>query len=108
MAHSIEGIDYEFNLKVVEGNDVVRAILDTADGYDLIVIGASNEPLFKTMLVGTIPEQVALGSKVTTVMVKRRHGPVKSMLRETILQPASKEKVAVGEPDRVTESEKII
>ncbi len=89
MAHSVEGINYEFNLKVVEGNDIVQAILDTAKDYDLIVIGASNEPLFRTLLVGNIPEQVALKAQVTTMMVKRRHGPIKSLLRETVLQPAS-------------------
>ncbi len=105
MAHSVEGIIYEFNLKVVEGNDVVKAILDTAEGYDLIVIGASNEPLFKTLLVGNIPEQVALKAKVTTIMVKRRHGPVKSALRETVLQPASRERTDATEPNLETEVE---
>jgi nucleotide-binding universal stress UspA family protein len=89
MAHSVEGINYEFNLKVAEGSDVVQAILDAAEGFDLIVIGASNEPLFRTLLVGNIPEQVALKAKVTTIMVKRRHGRIKSLLRETVLQPAS-------------------
>ena len=92
MAHSVEGIPFEFNLKVVEGNDVVEAILKAAEGYDLIVIGASNEPLFRTLLVGNIPEQVALQAKVTTIMVKRRHGPIKSMLRETVLEPASQKR----------------
>ncbi len=92
MAHSVEGIAYEFNLKVVEGNDVVESILQAAEGYDLIVIGASNEPLFKNLLVGTIPEQVALKSKVTTIMVKRRHGPLKAMLRETVVEPASRDR----------------
>jgi nucleotide-binding universal stress UspA family protein len=92
MAHSVEGIPYEFNLKVVEGNNVVEAILKAAEGYDLIVIGASNEPMFRSMLVGNIPEQVALQAKVTTIMVKRRHGPIKSLLRETILEPASRDR----------------
>ena len=105
MAHSVEGINYEFNLKVAEGNDVVQAILDAAAGYDLIVIGASNEPLFKTLLVGNIPEQVALKAKVTTIMVKRRHGPVKSALRETVLQPASRERTDATEPNLETEVE---
>jgi amino acid transporter/nucleotide-binding universal stress UspA family protein len=89
MAHSIEGIAYDFNLKLVEGNDVAQTILNVAEDYDLIVIGASNEPMFRTLLVGNIPEQVALNAKVTTIMVKRRSGPIKSLLRETVLQPAS-------------------
>ena len=89
MAHSIEGIAYDFNLKLVEGSDVTQTILEVAEDYDLIIIGATNEPMFKTLLVGNIPEQVALKAKVTTIMVKRRSGPIKSLLRETVLQPAS-------------------
>jgi amino acid transporter len=88
LAHSIEGaLSYELNLKVVEGDDVVDTIVNTSANYDLIIIGATNEPIFRTLLIGNIPEQVALKAKVTTIMVKRRHGPIKSMLRETILQP---------------------
>ncbi len=90
LAHSVEGAPpYELNLKVAAGNDVVGTILANAKGYDLIVIGATNEPMFNTLLVGNIPEQVAKRAEVTTIMVKRRHGPIKSLLRETVLQPAS-------------------
>jgi hypothetical protein len=66
---------------------VVEAILQVAEPYDLIVIGATNEPLFKNLLMGNIPEQVAVRAKVTTIMVKRRHSPVKSLLSEMILRP---------------------
>jgi len=98
LAYSIQGAPpYELNLKVVEGNDVVEAILHAAEGYDLIVIGASNEPLFKTLLIGKIPEQVAIQAKVTTIMVKRHHGPIKSLLRETVLQPPSSKNSIQGE-----------
>lgn len=88
LAHSVEGaLPYELNLKVVEGDDVVDTIIKTSADYDLIIIGATNEPTFRTLLIGNIPEQVAIKAKVTTIMVKRRHGPIKSLLRETILQP---------------------
>jgi CIC family chloride channel protein len=89
IAQSVEGIPFEFDRQVVEGNNVVETILQTAEGYDLIIIGATNEPLFKNLLMGNIPEQVAVRAKVTTIMVKRRHGPVKSLLREMVLQPSS-------------------
>jgi len=90
LAYSVHSAPpYELNLKVVQGNDVVDTILQTAEGYDLIVIGATNEPMFRNLLIGNIPEQVAVRSKVTTIMVKRRHGPIKSLLRETVLQPSS-------------------
>ncbi len=94
MANSVAGIPYEFDQRTVEGNNVVEAILRVAgEGYDLIVIGATNEPMFRNLLVGNIPEQVALRAKVTTIMVKRRHGPIKSLLRELVVQPASGQRI---------------
>ena len=94
LAHSVEGAPpYELSLKVAQGKDVVNTILDAAKTYDLIVIGATNEPLFNTLLVGTIPEQVAKRAEVTTMMVKLHHGAFKSLLRETVLQPASTKEV---------------
>jgi nucleotide-binding universal stress UspA family protein len=89
IAQSVDGIPFEFDRQVVEGNNVIETILQVAEGYDLIIIGATNEPLFKNLLMGNIPEQVAVRAKVTTIMVKRRHSPVKSLLRELILQPSS-------------------
>ncbi len=82
-------VNDKLDLQIIPGNDVVRTILQTARGYDLIVIGATNEPLFKNLLVGNIPEQVARQAEVTTIMVKRRHGPIRSLLRETILLPTT-------------------
>jgi len=89
LQHSVEDIPYPFDLQVVEGNDVVETILKVARDYDLIVIGATNEPLFKNLLMGNIPEEVARRAEVTTIMVKRRHGPIKSFLRETVLPPST-------------------
>lgn len=94
LAQAVEDIPYEFELEVMEGYDVVETILREAEEHDLIVIGATNEPLFRNLLIGSIPEQVARRAKVTTVMVKRRHGPIKSLLRETVLQPTTGERVS--------------
>jgi nucleotide-binding universal stress UspA family protein len=92
IAQSVEGIPYEFDRQVVEGNNVVDTILKSAEGYDLIVIGATNEPLLKSLLIGNIPEHVARGAQVTTIKVKRRHSRIKSLLREILVQPASNKK----------------
>jgi Amino acid permease len=54
------------------------------------VIGATNEPLFKNLLVGNIPEQVAQQAAVTVVMVKQRSSPLHSFLRQTVLEPTTK------------------
>lgn len=75
---------------IVAGADVVSTILRCAEGYDLIVIGASEEPLFKNLLFGNIAEQVAEMAQVTVVMVKRRSSPVSSFLRQTVLEPSTR------------------
>ena len=90
LARSVEGILYdELNLKLAPGNDVVETILRTAADYELLIIGATNEPFFNTLLIGSIPERIAREARVTTIMVKRRHDPLRSLLRETVLEPAS-------------------
>lgn len=93
LKQSVEDIPFEFDLKIAEGEDIVRTVLREAEGHDLIVIGATNEPYFRNLLVGNIPEQIARRAEVTTIMVKRRHGPLKSMLRETVLQPTTGDRV---------------
>jgi nucleotide-binding universal stress UspA family protein len=80
--------------RIVEGSDVVETILAQAAGYDLIVIGASEEPLFRNLLMGSIPEQIAQRAAVTVIMVKRRSGVVHSFLRQTVLEPSTKSDAA--------------
>ncbi|MFC1974846.1 amino acid permease [Chloroflexota bacterium] len=94
LAHSVEGVHFDFDLKVVEGNNVADAILQAAEDHSLIVIGATNEPIFKNMLIGNIPEQVARRANMTTIMIKRRQGPIRSLLRETVLQPSTGRRVS--------------
>lgn len=97
LAQSVQDIPWEFDLQVVEGNDVVETTVREAKKHNLIAIGAVDEPLFRNLLVGSIPEQIARRAEVTTVMVKRRHGRIKSMLRETVLQPTTGERVTRGD-----------
>jgi amino acid transporter/nucleotide-binding universal stress UspA family protein len=78
-----------FEQRIVEGRDVVGAILEQAEGHDLIVIGASGEPLFRNLLMGSIPEQVAEKAQVTVVMVKSRSSRLHSFLRQTVLEPTT-------------------
>jgi len=100
LTRSVEETADRLDLKVVAANNVVEAILRTAETYDLIVIGATNEPLFKNLLMGNIPEQIARRAKVTTIMVKRRHGPIRSFLRETVLLPSTQDHNASGEKQK--------
>lgn len=91
---SLEGISYRnIDTKIEIGSDVVTTILSSAapkddkPGYDLIVIGASQEPLLKNLFMGNIPAQIAQQAEVSVVMVKRRNNPVRSFLRQTITKP---------------------
>ena len=84
----LEGVEYDrIEIKMLEAPDPVEAILENSQGYDLIVIGATDEPLFKNLLVGTMPERVARRASVTVMMVKRRSGPLQSFVRKAILEP---------------------
>lgn len=92
----LEGVEYEpVERLIAEGSDVAGTILNFADGsgpdlaYDLVVIGATNEPLFKNLLVGNLIEKVARDAKVTVIVVKRRSSPLHSFLRQTVLEPST-------------------
>lgn len=74
---------------VIEGDSVLEAILQTAQDHDLIVIGATDEPLLRNLLVGNLPTRVAREAEITVVMVKRRSGAIKSLLRQTVLAPST-------------------
>lgn len=86
--HSLEGIEYgEIETRLVEGADLAETIIEQSENCDLIIIGASEEPIFKNLLVGTMPERIARKGKVTVMMVKRRSGPLHSFVRRAILDP---------------------
>ncbi len=73
----------------VEHDNTVDAIVEEARAHDMIIIGASAEPLFQNILVGTVPEQVARRAEVTVIMVKRRSSAMHSFLRQTVLEPST-------------------
>jgi amino acid transporter/nucleotide-binding universal stress UspA family protein len=84
----LEGIEHPLiEMRIVEGADVVETVLAQSEGYDLIVLGATEEPLFKNLLVGKLPEKIARRASVTVVMVKRSSGRLHSFVRQTLLEP---------------------
>ena len=88
LANSVEGIEFDrFDLRMVEGPNEADSILAQSEGYDLIVIGASEEPLFRNFLVGRLPERIARAAEVTVMMVKRRSSPLHSFVRQALLEP---------------------
>lgn len=87
---AIEGNPYHSLERLVfEGDNVLGAILETARDYDLIVVGATDEPLLRNLLVGNLPTRIAKEAEVTVVMVKRRSGALRSLLRQTVLAPST-------------------
>lgn len=93
---AMSGVDYEpMECQIVEGSDIAQSILDFASQdrcegcYDLIVIGATDEPLFKNLLVGNVIERVVREADVTVIVVKRRSSPLHSILRQTVLEPST-------------------
>jgi basic amino acid/polyamine antiporter, APA family len=99
LSRSREGFDYTGFLEVVrEGDNIVETIISESLGseeyepYDLIVIGASNEPLFRNLLAGNVAAQIAQRAKVSVLIAKRRSSPLHSFLRQTVL-PSSSEQV---------------
>jgi nucleotide-binding universal stress UspA family protein len=90
--YALEGINYpHITRKIVEATSVLDTILENAEecDCDLIVIGATDEPLFRNLLVGNIADQVANRAKVTVIVVKRRQSAFHSFLRQTVLEPST-------------------
>lgn len=89
------GFDYpKLSTLMIEGENVVNSILSAAEGMDgeepcdLIVIGATQEPLFKNLLVGNVVSQITKKATMSVIMVKTRSSRLHSFLRQTVL-PAS-------------------
>jgi len=90
--YTLEGIEYDrIERRIVEAEQVVEGILSQVEGHNMIVIGATEEPLFKNLLMGNITEQIAKRSQVTTIMVKRRSSRLHSIVRQTVLMPTTPE-----------------
>ncbi|MFQ5942118.1 MAG: amino acid permease [Anaerolineales bacterium] len=87
---SQEGVEYnQIETQMVQGEERTSVILEMSEDYDLIVIGASEEPLFRNFMVGTLAERVARNANVTVMMVKRRSSHLHSFVRQTILEPTT-------------------
>ncbi|MBN1679986.1 MAG: universal stress protein [Anaerolineae bacterium] len=97
----VKSTDYpNLEVKTAESDNLVDRILQESKDHDLVIIGASEEPLFENILVGTVPEQIARRAKTTVIMVKRRSTPFHSILRQTVLEPTTGASVKRDNPTR--------
>jgi len=67
---------------LIESRSIAGGIARASRDYDLVVIGAAREPLFRKILFGEIPEKVARFSPTTVLVVKKYEGVVKSILKK--------------------------
>ena len=72
MEHTLAGLETErpVERKTVTGQ-VIQAVTKEAQGYDLTLVGATEERLFQRLLFGNIPRGIAEGCPTTVMMVKR-------------------------------------
>ncbi len=85
---SLDGVEYAYvEQRIVEGSIPGESILEEAEGCDLIVLGAAEEPVFKNFLVGPDTERIARRAKVTVMLVKRRSSPLHSFVRKALIEP---------------------
>jgi nucleotide-binding universal stress UspA family protein len=80
----LTGLEGKVKVRLIEGRRVATALVKAGADYDLIVIGASNEGVFSSVLLGEIPEKVAKYSRTPVMVVKRYEGVVKSLVKKVM------------------------
>jgi len=73
MEQTLVGLEPEqpVERKMITG-EVIQAVIEEARGYDLVLVGATEEQLFQRILFGNIPKGIAEGCPRTVMMVRRR------------------------------------
>ncbi len=70
--------------RLIEASSVAGGLALASRDYDLVLIGAAKEPLFRKMLLGEIPEKVARHSPASVLVVKRYEGAVRSLVKKLL------------------------
>ncbi len=78
------GLTMTYSEKVIESDSVASGIAKSGRDYDLVAIGATEEPFFRKMLFGEIPEKIARFSPTSVLVVKEYEGAVKSIVKKAI------------------------
>ena len=66
---------------LIESESIAGGIARASKDFDLVVLGAAREPIFRQVLFGEIPEQVARYSPASVLVVKQYEGRVRSMFK---------------------------
>jgi uncharacterized hydrophobic protein (TIGR00271 family) len=84
VAQTLAGLEFSHppEQKVIIADSVVDGIVREAEGYDLVLLGASEEGLFDQLVFGSIPQQIAARVPKTAVIVRHYGGPTEFWTRK--------------------------
>ncbi len=69
-----------FEAKYAISRDRLDCIIEESGTYDLVVIGATRDPLFRQRVVGSLPEELARRCNTPLIMVKAKQ-PLQSFIK---------------------------
>lgn len=78
------GLEGAVEKRVIESDHIAGGLVKAGADCDMIVLGASHEGIFSSVLAGEITEKVARHSRKPVMIVKRYEGVVKSIVRKVI------------------------
>jgi len=68
---------------IVTKEDLLKTLLSEAENFDLVIIGATGDPIFRQRVMGSFPEEFACRCDKPLIMVKGKH-PIKSLIKRWI------------------------
>ncbi|MEM6722980.1 MAG: universal stress protein [Bacteroidota bacterium] len=77
--------DFEAQALVVDHQVIEQGILEAAESFDTIMVGATRDSIYQQILFGSIPEHIARHSDKTVIVVKH-HNPVKALIGQVIAE----------------------
>jgi amino acid transporter/nucleotide-binding universal stress UspA family protein len=77
-------VDVPVDKQLIESDSVAGGLAKASREFDLVVIGAAKEPIFRKILVGEIPQKVARYSPASVLVVKRYVGPFKTLFKRIL------------------------
>lgn len=69
--------------KVIHSDSIERGIIEAAEGYDAIVLGATGRGHYPRILFGSVPEKIARESGKPVIVIKRHH-PIEAWVRRVL------------------------
>jgi uncharacterized hydrophobic protein (TIGR00271 family) len=86
IAQTLEGLEFSRppEQKVITADSVIEGIVEEAAGYDLLLLGASEEAVFDKFVFGNIPQQIAARVPKTVIMVRGYGGLTELWIRKLI------------------------